>query len=203
MMTTAITIGWPELLPLATYCALMSGTPGPNNVLLTSSGANFGYRRTLPHILGIVIGGAGLTMAACLGLGALLSAWPVLRRGLQVAGALYLLWLAWRLWGSAVGRAEMRRPLSFTQGAAFQLVNPKSWTRAITVAAVFMPRGAEPVQGALFVSGAGMLIGLPCISMWALFGVAIRRVLDDPRRRRVFNAIMALTLAVLALLFLR
>lgn len=192
-----------DLLPFATYCALMSGTPGPNNVMLTSSGAHFGYRRTLPHILGIALGSAGLTLLACLGLGVVFDAWPVLQRVLQVSGALYLLWLAWRLLDSAMGRADLERPFTFAQGAAFQLVNPKSWTRAITVAAVFMPHGLPAWQAAFFVSGIGMLIALPCISMWALFGVAIRRFLADPRRRRVFNAIMALTLAVLALLFLR
>jgi threonine/homoserine/homoserine lactone efflux protein len=189
--------------PFATYCVLMSGTPGPNNVMLAASGANFGYRRTLPHLLGIAAGSAALTLLACLGLGAVFRRWPGLQHALQWAGALYLLSLAWRVSRSAIGTTEGGRPLSFGQAASFQLVNPKSWTRALTIGAMFMPAGAEPVPVALALSAAGAAIGLPCISMWALFGVGIRRFLAVPRRRQWFNAIMALALAVLALAFLR
>lgn len=191
-----------DLLPLTTYCLLMSGTPGPNNVMLTASGAHFGYRGSLPHILGIVAGGAVQTFATCLGLGALFTAWPALHTVLRVAGALYLLLLAWRLTGGSIGRARLPRPLSFAQGALFQAVNPKSWMKAVTVAALFKPAGWPPLQAALAVTAVGVAVGFPCVSMWALFGVAIRRLLDDPRRRRVFDAIMAAALALLAATFL-
>jgi len=192
-----------ELLPLATYCLLMSSTPGPNNVMLTASGANFGYRGTLPAILGIVVGGALQTYVTCLGLGALFVAYPTLHTVLRVAGALYLLVLAWWLTGGAVGRSELPRPVSFTQAALFQAVNPKSWIKAVTLASVFMPVGFHPAAGALLVSLIGLAIGLPCISMWALFGVAIGRFLSSPRRQRVFNAIMGAALAVLAVMLIR
>lgn len=191
-----------DLMPLATYCFLMSSTPGPNNVMLTASGANFGYRGSLPHILGINVGGAVQTFLTCLGLGALFEAFPAMHAVLRIGGALYLLWLAWKLTGGAMGEATMPRPLSFTQGALFQAVNPKAWMKAVTLAAVFMPAGWPPFQAALLVSAIGFVIGFPCISAWALFGVAIRRFLTDPRRRRVFNAIMAVSLAWLALKFL-
>jgi threonine/homoserine/homoserine lactone efflux protein len=191
-----------DLLPLATYCFLMSSTPGPNNVMLTASGANFGYRGTLPHILGINVGGAVQTFATCLGLGALFMAWPVLHSVLRVAGALYLLFLAWKLTGGVLGEAQAARPLTLREGALFQAINPKSWMKAVTLASVFMPAGLSPVQGALLVTGVGFVIGFPCVSAWALFGAAIRRVLEDPRRRRVFNVIMAAALALLALKFL-
>ncbi|MEW6703771.1 MAG: LysE family translocator [Pseudomonadota bacterium] len=191
-----------DLMPLATYCFLMSSTPGPNNVMLTASGANFGYRGSLPHILGIVVGGALQTFITCLGLGALFVAWPSLHTALRVGGALYLLWLAYKLTGAGLAEAAIGRPLTFTQGALFQAVNPKSWMKAVTLAAVFMPAGWTPVPGALWVSAIGLVVGFPCISLWALFGVAIRRFLGDERRRRAFNAIMAATLAGLALNFL-
>lgn len=191
-----------DLLPLATYCFLMSGTPGPNNVMLTASGANHGYRGTLPHILGIVVGGAVQTFATCLGLGALFVAWPQLHSVLRVVGALYLLYLAWRLTGSMFGEAQAARPLTLREGALFQAVNPKSWMKAVTIASVFMPTGWPPVQAALLVSVIGFIIGFPCVSAWALFGAAIRRQLEQPRRRRAFNAIMAGMLAILALKFL-
>lgn len=191
-----------DLLPLATYCFLMSSTPGPNNVMLTASGANFGFRGTLPHILGINVGGAVQTFSACVGLGALFMAWPVLHSILRFTGALYLLFLAWKLTGGVMGEAQAARPLTLREGALFQAINPKSWMKAVTLASVFMPAGLSPVQGGLLVAGVGFVIGFPCVSAWALFGAAIRRVLEDPRRRRAFNVIMAGALAVLALKFL-
>ena len=192
-----------ELLPLVTYCFVMSSTPGPNNMMLTASGANFGYRGSLPQILGINAGGFVQTLLTCLGLGALFTAYPMLQTVLRFGGALYLLVLAWQLTRSAAGDARLARPVSFWQGALFQAVNPKSWLKAVTLASVFMPPALPPLAGALLVASIGLVIGFPCISMWALFGVAIRRLLARPGWRRAFNAIMGATLAVLALLFLR
>jgi threonine/homoserine/homoserine lactone efflux protein len=191
-----------ELMPLVTYCALMSGTPGPNNMMLTASGANFGFRGTLPHIMGIRLGNAVQVMLTCLGLGALFVAFPALQSGLRVVGALYLLWLAWKLTGGGLAEAHVAHPLSFTQAALFQHLNPKSWMKSVTLAVVFMPAGLPPLQAALWVVLVDFVVGLPCISAWALFGVALRRLLTDPRRRRIFNVIMAASLALLALKFL-
>ncbi|HEX6705980.1 MAG TPA: LysE family translocator [Albitalea sp.] len=188
-----------QLLPLLTYSLVMSSTPGPNNMMLTASGANFGYRRSLPHILGIAAGHGPQVGLTCLGLGALFVQFPLLHTALRVAGAAYLLWLAWQLAGSAVGRTELARPLSFVQAVAFQMVNPKGWVKAITVASVFMPPGMSVAMGSLVVTGVSIAINLPCISMWTLFGVAIRRWLTDPRRQRAFNVIMAASLFALAL----
>ncbi|MCV2367853.1 LysE family translocator [Roseateles oligotrophus] len=190
-----------ELLPLMSYCFVMSGTPGPNNVMLASSGANFGYRRALPLIIGIQVGGALLTFVTCLGLGSLFNAFPVLHQILRVTGALYLIFLAWKLGTMKVGEAA--KPLTITQAALFQAVNPKSWMKSITLASVFMPAGLSVPVGALLVTVTGVLVGLPISSTWALFGVAIRRWLDDPLKRRIFNLSMGGTLLVLAISFLR
>jgi threonine/homoserine/homoserine lactone efflux protein len=192
-----------EMLPLLTYCVLMSSTPGPNNMMMVACGAHHGYRRTLPAILGINVGGAVQTFATCMGLGALFTAWPSLHVALKLAGTLYLLVLAWRLVGSPVAQDRPPEQVSFAQAAMFQAVNPKSWVKAITIASVFMPVQLGVVQGALLVSLVGAVVGFPCISMWALFGVGIGRVLSSPARRRVFNAIMAASLAVLALMLMR
>ena len=192
-----------ELLPLMTYCFVMSSTPGPNNMMLTASGANFGYRGSLPQILGINAGGFVQTALTCLGLGALFTAYPLLQTALRIGGALYLLVLAWQLTGGAAGEAKLARPVSFWQGALFQAVNPKSWLKAVTLASVFMPPDLPAPVGALLVATIGLVVGFPCISMWALFGVAIRRLLARPGWQRAFNAIMGATLAVLAILFLR
>jgi threonine/homoserine/homoserine lactone efflux protein len=188
-----------SLTALAAYCAVMSGTPGPNNVMLATSGANFGYRRTLPYLFGINTGVFALTVAVCLGLGALFVRYPQLHGALKIIGALYLVYLSWKLAGAGLAKAaSVGEPLTFIDGATFQLVNPKSWMKAATIATVFMPVEVGPLSGALIVAGIGMLIGFPLISVWTLFGVGIGRFLSTPLRLRVFNAVMALSLLVLA-----
>jgi threonine/homoserine/homoserine lactone efflux protein len=191
-----------ELLPLMTYCALMSGTPGPNNMMLVASGAHHGYRRTLPAMLGINIGVAVQTFVTCVGLGALFVAWPPLHAALKIAGTLYMLVLAWKLAGSPAAQDRPPQALSFSEAALFQAVNPKTWIKAITIASVFMPTGFDVLTGALIASLVGAAVGFPCVSVWALFGAWIGRFLSSPLRRRVFNAIMAASLAVLALMLL-
>ncbi len=192
-----------QLLPMMMYCFVMSITPGPNNLMLTASGANFGYRLTLPQVLGCVMGNVALTLVACNGLGRLFVAWPAAQAALRTGGALYLVWLAWKLARARLGDARTLRPLTFLEGVMFQAFNPKSWIRAITLASVFMPAGADPLAAGLAISAIGAVIGFPCISAWALFGVAMRSLLTDPRRQRVFNLAMAATLVVLAADILR
>lgn len=193
---------WTDLLPLMTYCFVMSSTPGPNNVMLATSGAMFGYRRALPQIFGTNSGVAVQTFVTCLGLGSLFVAFPVLHQILRVTGALYLMFLAWKLSASSLGEARETKPLTFTQAALFQAVNPKSWVKSITLASVFMPVGLSTPVGALLVTTVGLVIGFPTASMWALFGVAIRRLLTDPLKRRIFNLSMGAMLVVLAVSFL-
>ena len=187
-----------QMLPLMMYCFVMSITPGPNNLMLTASGANFGYRLTLPQVLGCVVGNIALTLIACNGLGQLFVALPATHAALRIGGALYLVWLAWKLAQSRMGEASALRPLTFAEGVMFQAFNPKSWIRAITLASVFMPAGANPLTAGLGISLIGAAIAIPCLSTWALFGVAMRGVLADPRRQRVFNLAMATALLVLA-----
>lgn len=196
-----------NLWPLVVYCVVMSSTPGPNNLMLTAAGARFGYRGALPQILGILSGTFLQTWLCCLGLGALFMAWPGVQAGLRIAGAVYLAYLAWKLSGInrrvAPGDQSTERPMSFTEGALFQAVNPKSWVKALTLASVFMPTGMAAWSGSLLTSAISSAVGFPCISMWALFGVAIRRHLTAPRKQRAFNLLMAGSLMVLALMFLR
>jgi threonine/homoserine/homoserine lactone efflux protein len=192
-----------QLLPMMMYCFVMSITPGPNNLMLTASGANFGYRLTLPQVLGCVMGNVALTLIACNGLGQLFVVFPAAQAVLRTGGVVYLVWLAWKLARSRLGDAQALRPLTFLEGVMFQAFNPKSWIRAITLGSVFMPAGADPLTTGLAISGIGAAIGFPCISAWALFGVAMRSVLTDARRQRVFNRVMALALLVLAIDILR
>ena len=187
-----------QLLPMMMYCFVMSITPGPNNLMLTASGANFGYRLTLPQVLGCVMGNIALTLVACNGLGRLFVAFPAAQVALRTAGALYLVWLAWKLAQSRLGDAQALRPFTFVEGVMFQAFNPKSWIRAITLASVFMPAGANPLTAGLAISLIGAVIAVPCLSTWVLFGVAMRELLADPRKQRVFNRAMAAALLALA-----
>jgi len=192
-----------ELLPLATYCLVMSATPGPNNLMLAITGANFGGRGALPVILGIQTGTFLQTMLLCLGLGNVFIAYPLAQQVLRIAGALYLVYLAWKLSGASVDGTQAPKAMSFIQAATFQALNPKSWLKAVTVAAAFMPAGRDTLANALQASLIGTLVGAPCNAMWALFGISIRNLLKEPRMRRAFNLAMGATLLVLALSFLR
>src|SRR5215468_6050586 len=115
-------------VPYATYSAIMFITPGPNNVMLTASGANFGFRRTLPHMFGIVTGCAIQLVAMSAGMGAFFHRWPMLQTVLQWVGAAYLLYLGWKLVGSGeIKEGHVPQPIGFWRAAAFQFVNPKAW----------------------------------------------------------------------------
>jgi threonine/homoserine/homoserine lactone efflux protein len=192
-----------ELLPLMSYCFVMSATPGPNNVMLATTGANFGYRGALPVILGIQVGIFVQTILMCVGLGSVFIAYPLAQQMLRIAGALYLMFLAWKLAGAPVAGSSPPKAVSFAQAALFQALNPKSWLKAITMASVFMPSQSNMLVGALLVSVIGTAVGMPCNAIWALFGVSIRSVLKAPRNQRLFNLAMGAILVVLGAMFLR
>jgi threonine/homoserine/homoserine lactone efflux protein len=195
-----------DLLPLATYIAVMSITPGPNNVMVTASAVAFGYRRTVPHLLGIGLGCAFQVALVCLGLGAIFVQVPLLHDALRWFGAAYMAYLAWRLLraGQVDGESDPRaRPISFLEAAAFQFLNPKAWVMAITVASLFLPPSLGPVLGALYVGTVMAVVNFPCVSVWALFGSAMRRLLSEPRWRRAFNWVLAAALVVTGAAMLR
>lgn len=185
--------------PAALYMISMTITPGPNNVMLTASGANYGFLRTLPHIFGI-LGGCFLLFAGiALGLGLLFERFPLVQTALRLIGSAYLLYLAWRIASAPPPDLRRRgegRPLTFWQAAAFQFANPKAWVMGLALMAGFLPEGGETWLNALLLAAFAELVALPCIAVWAGFGTAIGRWLDSPRAWRVFNALMgALTAA--------
>lgn len=186
-----ISTSW--LLSVIVFAVSMTGTPGPNNIMLTASGALYGYRRTLPHILGIMLGGLVLFTAIALGLGTLFQRFPLIHDVLQVVGALYLLYLAFRIATAAPPQFEQHsdaRPLTCTQAALFQFVNPKVWVMGMALMAGFLP-----VEGSLVINALGLalimeVVAFPCISLWAGFGMALARWLRTPRAWRIFNMVM-------------
>src|SRR6185369_10981969 len=118
----------PWLIGLVGFSLVSAGTPGPNNILLWASGAAFGFRRTLPHVVGTAVGIGAMTLAVAVGLGAVLAAFPPLAVSMKVAGSIYLLYLAWQVAGArALERTDVARPLGLLQATALQAINPKSW----------------------------------------------------------------------------
>ena len=190
---TALT---PELLPaLALFAFVSSITPGPNNTMLMASGANFGFRASIPHLMGVSGGFFILVVAVGLGLGGLFSAYPELHDILSVAGGLYLLWLAWKIATSKgmTTSGSSGKPQTFLQAAAFQWVNPKAWAMALGAVTAYAPR-EHYVANIVAVSLIFVAINLPCVMSWTGFGVGLRRFLDKPAVLRGFNIVMALLL---------
>jgi threonine/homoserine/homoserine lactone efflux protein len=174
----------------------MSITPGPNNVMLTAAGANFGLRRTVPHILGISAGFGVLVTAACGGLGVLFVRWPQLHLALKWIGAAYLVFLGWQILRSrSAAAASAAKPVTFWEAAAFQFLNPKAWVIALTAATLFLPAQLGQVLASTFVATIVTAVNLPCISMWAIFGSSLGLLLTRPATRRIFNWAMAVALA--------
>lgn len=182
----------PDLfLAFATFAFVSSVTPGPNNMMLLASGANFGLRRTVPHMLGIAIGFSVMILALGMGLVALFERFPVAHDVLKVLAVVYMLWLAWKIaHASAPDTARAGgRPLTFLQAAAFQWVNPKAWAMALTALTAYAPgQTLAAVSLVALIFGA---INLPTVSTWALIGREMRRFLTNPRRLALFNWTMA------------
>lgn len=184
------------LLAFALFAFVTSVTPGPNNMMLLASGVNFGFSRTIPHMLGICIGFFLLVLGVGLGLGSAFTAWPALYTILRYAGAAYLLYLAWKIATSGPAsdsNAQRGEPQSFLGAALFQWVNPKAWIMAIGAISTY-----TPMQGyftnVIIISAVFALINLPSVGIWAGFGSLLRNVLRDPVGLRVFNGVMAVLL---------
>ncbi|NLR75453.1 LysE family translocator [Leeia aquatica] len=193
-----------DIAALGAYSFVMSITPGPNNLMVTASGARFGYRATIPHLLGISIGYALMTVAVALGLRQLFVWLPWLYSGLKWGGMVYLLWLCWQLLREGeVGERSSARPLTFLQAALFQYVNPKAWVMAMTTVSLFAAPAMPVWQWLALLFGVLAVVNYPCISAWALFGVQMRRYLVNPATRRIFNAIMAVLLLLTLWMMMR
>ncbi|RLA12688.1 MAG: LysE family translocator [Gammaproteobacteria bacterium] len=182
------------LIAIASFAFITSVTPGPNNIMLTASGANFGVMRTLPHIAGIVFGIALMNLLIGLGLGAVFQQYPVIQKLLKIGGSAYLIWLAVKLLRFShvenSGDSE-GRPFSFLQAASFQYINPKAWVMVISANASFTLSGDLYWTSVGLIIGLFILIGPPSVMVWTIFGQVIRRHLRNPAFLRGFNTFMA------------
>lgn len=190
-------------LALSLYSFVASATPGPNNLMLLASGVNFGIRRTVPHMLGIAIGFTAMVAIIGFGLGALLDIVPGLMTALRYVALAYTVWLAWNLGTSgSLGTGKTgAQPMSFVAACLFQWVNPKAWVMALTATALYTTAD-HYIVSVLLVSAVFGIINLPCISVWAGFGVALRQILAIPARLRAFNILMAVLLLASTLPFI-
>ena len=183
------------VLAFALFAFVSSITPGPNNLMLLASGANFGFRASVPHVLGITSGFMLLVASVGFGLAEAFSRWPWVYDAMRWVGAAYLLVLAWRIAHAAPpdpsrSRDGRTRPMRYWGAVAFQWVNPKAWLMAVSAFSTYVPAtgGLSVVLGAVALYGA---INLPSVSAWALGGSQLQHLVGTRRRAAAFNLAMA------------
>ncbi len=167
-------------------------TPGPNNIMLMTSGLNFGFARTRPHLFGVSQGFGTMALCVGLGLGAVFKAYPLLHLALKIGGTSYLLYLAWRIAhaGPMSDGHARSAPMTFFQAAAYQWVNPKAWSMAVGAMAAFAPRAGYPYNE-MIIAAVFASLGTVSAGSWALFGTRLRHWLTTPRALQIFNLTMA------------
>ena len=189
-------ITWELIIAISAYNFVMYVTPGPNNSILTASGIKFGFLRSIPNILGIP-SGHGLQLAlVCLGLGSLFTTFPLLLDILRFIGAAYILYLAYKMFGSLniTSSEDKSRPLKYHEAILFQFINPKAWVICITAVSLFYPEKENLFVGTLFMVIMSTIINIPSISIWAFGGSVIRRYLSNTKLKKIIEWILALLL---------
>ena len=184
------------LAAISIYYVVMYVTPGPNNSILTASGIKFGFRQTIPNILGIPTGHGIQLALVCFGLGSLFIQFPYLLYVLKYIGATYLLYLSWKMFGSLnIKNAEDKSsPLTYYEAILFQSVNPKAWVICITAVSLFYPEQENIFVGTLFMVVMSTIINIPSISIWAFGGSVIRKYLSNEKLKKVIEWFLAILL---------
>jgi threonine/homoserine/homoserine lactone efflux protein len=181
---------------LLAFAFVSSATPGPNNLMLMASGTNFGFVRTIGHMLGVSLGFVVMVIVVGLGLAKLFEAIPILRMALKIGSVGYLVYLAWKIATSSAPKGvdtSAAKPMTFLQAALFQWVNPKAWTMALGAVSVYVP-ATNPIMGLFIVAAVFGAINLPVVSGWAAMGVQLRQFLQEPVKLRIFNVTAAVLL---------
>jgi threonine/homoserine/homoserine lactone efflux protein len=187
----------PELfVSFVIFAIIAAVTPGPNNVMLTTTGLNFGVRRGMPHLFGIAIGFPVMLALIGLGFGTLFQLFPLLHEIIKIIGVIYLIYLAWKI-ASADGSSNQiapSQPISFWQSAAFQWINPKAWVMGSSALAAYTSLDDSFFLQVVVISICFGAITFPCAGIWLVFGAGLQRFLKDPLHRKTFNIAMALLL---------
>ncbi|PPR46647.1 MAG: Cysteine/O-acetylserine efflux protein [Alphaproteobacteria bacterium MarineAlpha5_Bin9] len=189
-------ITWDLFITISVYYFVMYATPGPNNSILTTSGIKFGFRRTIPNILGIP-SGHGLQLGfVCFGLGSLFDQFPIILDIMKYIGSAYLLYLAWKMFGTLqVSESKQEsRPLKYYEAILFQFVNPKAWVICITAVSLFFPEKENIILAIVFMVLMSTLINLPSISIWAFGGSIIRNYLKNENVKKITELFLAILL---------
>jgi threonine/homoserine/homoserine lactone efflux protein len=184
----------PEIFwAFVTFAFVASITPGPNNLMLMTSGVKYGFGRTLPHLVGVVLGFALMIALVGLGLSVLFDRYPQILPLMRIAGSLYMVWLALKIaLAKPISKAEPGgRPIGFFAAAGFQWVNPKAWAMALGALAAYAGVVDSYAGGVLLIAALCALIAIPCCIAWTVFGASLSRLLIDPRVARPFNWTMA------------
>ncbi|MGI9204493.1 MAG: LysE family translocator [Woeseiaceae bacterium] len=198
-------------ISLVGFAFIAAGTPGPNNLLLMSSGALFGWRQTLPHLGGILLGFAVVMASAVFGLGTLVEKWPVLLTFVRVIGATWLAWMSIRFFKAAmsadlansrVEEAPISRPFRFFEAVLFQWVNPKAIIASLSSAGAYISIAELAWQRAIIIVGVFFVAGLVACSSWMLAGSALNRYLSTGRSAPLINAGMGLLILATAIFIL-
>ena len=182
---------------LVSFYFVMFVTPGPNNAMLTASGIKFGFKKTIPHLIGIPSGHILQIALMCLGLGKIFQIYPLIHEVLKYFCALYLLYLGYKIIGSFDNKSnENSRPLKLYEASLFQIVNPKAWAIASSAAIGFFPRDENLLIAVLFTSLTAFFVCLPSISIWALFGSSIKLIIKNEKTKKIIEYFMAFLLVL-------
>jgi len=190
-----MTLEW--FTALATFAFVSSVTPGPNNLMLMASGANFGFRRTLPHMLGVSIGFTVMLTLVGIGLAQLFEQIPLAYTILKFVGTAYLLFLAFKIaTATSIGSDTKAnaKPFTFIQAALFQWVNVKAWTMALTAMTLYA--SSQELSSYVAVALVFGTINIPSISLWTVLGMKVREFLTSEFKLRAFNITMAVLLVL-------
>lgn len=189
-------------IALLLFVASMAVTPGPNNIMLMTSGLNYGVKRSIPHLLGICIGFPVMVLMVGLGMSTLFTAYPALHSIIKVLGVVYLLYLAWKIAASSPASLNTSSskpsssPFTFIQAALFQWVNPKAWIMATGAIATYTTETGDLFWQVIIISSVFFMMAIPCVGIWLFFGVALKHYITSARHLKIFNVSMALLLVI-------
>lgn len=183
-------------LAILLFAASTTITPGPNNIMIMSSGLNYGVKSSIPHLLGICFGFPVMVIMVGLGFSIVFEMYPVFHQIIKVVGVVYLLYLAWLVASSSPTSLEgsKSKPLGFMQAALFQWVNPKAWVMATGAVSAYTSISTDIFAQVLFIALAFFIVAFPCVSIWLVFGASLKKYLKSARHQKAFNLSMALLL---------
>jgi len=183
-------------LAIIIFAVSTTVTPGPNNIMIMTSGLNYGIKKSIPHLLGICFGFPAMVIMVGLGFSLVFETYPLFHEAIKVLGVAYLLYLAWIIASSSPTSldAENSKPLSFTQAALFQWVNPKAWVMATGAVSAYTSISSDMFTQVIFIALAFFIAAFPCVGIWLVFGVGLKKYLNSPKHQKIFNLSMALLL---------